>query len=54
MLIAENSIKKFVRKVRTNKSSKIKGSSHSVHSLEPETLSNAIGLRNKQDTPKVA
>lgn len=42
------------RKSRNEKLSKIKGSSHSVYSLELETLSNAIGLRNKQDTPKVA
>ena len=42
------------QKSRNGKPSKIKGSSHSIYSLEPETLSDAIGLRNKQDTPKVA
>ena len=42
------------REFRNEKSSKIKTSSHSVYSLEPENMSNAIGLRNKQDTPTVA
>ena len=37
----------------TEKPSKIRGFSHSVYSLEPENLSYAIGLRKKQDTPKV-
>ena len=41
------------QRLRTEKPSKIKASSHSVYSLEPENLSNAIGLRKKQDTPKV-
>ena len=42
------------RRFRTEKPSKIKGSRHSVYSLEPENLSYVIGLRKKQDTPKVA
>ena len=37
----------------TDKPSEFKGFSHSVYSLEPENLSNVIGLRKKQDTPKV-
>ena len=40
--------------LRTEKPSKFKGCSHSVYSLELENLSNAIGLRKKQDTLKVA
>ena len=41
------------RSLRTEKSCKIKGFNHSVYSLEPENLSSVIGLRKKQDTPKV-
>ncbi len=41
------------RRFRTEKPSKINASRHSVYSLEPENLSNVIGLRKKQDTPKV-
>ena len=41
------------RRFRAEKPSKFKGFSHSVYSLEPENLSNVIGLRKKQDTPKV-
>ena len=40
--------------LRPEKPNKIKVSSHSVYSFESETLPNVIGLRNKQDTPKVA
>ena len=39
--------------IRPKKPSKIKGSNHAVYSLELWNLSGAIGLRNKQDTPKV-
>ena len=39
--------------LRTEKTSKFKGFRGSVYSLEPENLSNVIGLRKKQDTPKV-
>ena len=39
--------------LRAEKPSKFKGFSHSVYSLELENLSNVIGLRKKQDTPKV-
>ena len=41
------------RKFRTEKPSKINGFSHFVYSLELENLSNVIGLRKKQDAPKV-
>ena len=41
------------RRFQTGKPSKIKDSIYSVYSLEPENLSYAIGLRKKQDTPKV-
>ena len=41
------------RRFRTEKPSKIKDFSYSVYSLELENLSNVIGLRKKQDTPKV-
>lgn len=39
--------------LRTKKPSKIKVFGHSIYSLESENLSNVIGLRKKQDTPKV-
>ena len=40
--------------LQTEKPSKTKDSRHSVYSLESENLSYVIGLRKKQDTPKVA